>query len=116
MRVVPVLERNRPAYQLYGRARFYTLDGGYHDLTCSFTVYADGAAIASGDYACREHGAEVDLANVEGMRVVTLSDTHVEFRIASAAMISSPRVYRDIVFRLDVPGGELLTPPRAYRP
>lgn len=116
VRVVPVLDRNRPAYQLYGRARFYTLDGEFHDLSCSFTVYADGSAVATRDYPCRDRSPLIDLANVDGVQVTTLSETRVEFRIAIATMISTHHVYRDIAFRLEAPGGDLLTPSREYRP
>ncbi len=117
VRVVPVLNRNRPAFQLYGRARFYTLDGEYHDLACSLTVFADGTSVSHSDYPCRDRSPDVDLANVEGMQVTAMSDTRVEFRVASATMITSQHVYRDIVFRLEATAGaELLTPPRDYRP
>ncbi len=116
VRVTPMLDHNRPAYQLYGRARFYTLDGAYHDLSCAVVVYADGTTLASNDYPCREQSGEVDLANAEGISVVTLSDRRIEFRVATATMITSRHVYRDIVFRLESPRGELLVPPRDYRP
>jgi hypothetical protein len=116
VRVVPTLDRNRPAFQLYGRARFYTLDGEYHDLTCTLVVYADGTTLAARDYPCRDRSPTIDLANVDGMHVVTLTDSRVEFRIATATMITSQHVYRDIVFRLEARDGMLLTPPRDYRP
>ena len=57
--------------------------------------------VSHGDYARRDECHEVDLANDEGMHVIALSDTRVEFRVASAAMITSRQVYRDIAFRLE---------------
>jgi len=116
VRVEPVLEGNVPAFRLNVRARFYLLDGETHDLRCWINVRPGRQVLEGQGLRCRDRSTMLDLGHPEGVEVAELTDSRLVLRIARIRMVSSNLTFLDVVFRLDDPSGQLLTPPRAFQP